>query len=83
MLHYINPTGKSVMLHWKNEKYFIPGWSQIDLPEEIYEHIESQNIPLELDYQLYIAEMESHFDYSDPFSLGQHYWNNIPIRLSI
>lgn len=57
-MYYVNSSGKDVTFYYKGEKFIILAWSHVDLPEELYEYIESNpiNIPLEVDYHRYIAE---------------------------
>lgn len=55
-MYYVNTSGKSFTIYWKEQEFFIHGWSQIDLPEEMREYIEERHPQLEVDYHKYVAE---------------------------
>lgn len=60
IIHVVNNSGRNIKLinrsSSEGQTYLILAWHSMDLPEEFYQIIETQGIPLELDYHKYIAE---------------------------
>jgi len=57
-MYFVNLTGMPLDLVHNGIKFHVHAWEHVDLPEELYDFIQS-NIPkLEVDYPRYIAELE-------------------------
>ncbi len=59
MTYYVNTSGRDLQFSYAGEKYTILAWTQVNLPDVLYDFIESNKIPLEIDYQRFIAESQS------------------------